>query len=287
MKLTLKDLKQSVKTIDGLELDDTIETLMEKAKEMYGYPVGVKLIYCGNILDKQKNLSDYFKDDNTNSFIVCMPEKTKSNSTQAQPTQAQPSQAQPTQAQPTQAQPTQAQPIQTPDPANVTYNEEQIRAFLIVFTQFMRISPDVFHTYCTSTGSFQNFILSNTFIPTIMRPMLQTSSQVMNAIQTGQNINIPIPIVANTNFNNVTNINNTIQNETEIFDEYVEDVENVENVANNLFAQPSTPANSLNAQDHENIQELTTLGFSVNIVTQAYLMSGKNKEITASLLFEL
>jgi hypothetical protein len=264
MKLTLKDLKQSVKTIDGLELDDTIETLMEKAKEMYGYPFGVKLIYCGNILDKQKNLSDYFKDDNTNSFIVCMPEKTKSNSTQAQPTQAQPTQAQPTQAQPTQAQPTQAQPIQaqptqaqpiqTPDPANVTYNEEQIRAFLIVFTQFMRISPDVFHTYCTSTGSFQNFILSNTFIPTIMRPMLQTSSQVMNAIQTGQNINIPIPIVANTNFNNVTNINNTIQNETEIFDEYVEDVENVENVenvadlenvANNLFAQPSNPANSL------------------------------------------
>ena len=39
--------------------------------------------------------------------------------------------------------------------------------------------------------------------------------------------------------------------------------------------------------DKENINQLTALGFSAEIVTQTYIICGKNKEVTASILFEL
>ena len=44
---------------------------------------------------------------------------------------------------------------------------------------------------------------------------------------------------------------------------------------------------TLSETDHANINELTQLGFSVDVATQAYIISGKNKEIAASVLFEL
>ncbi len=266
MKLTLKDLKQNTHTVENLELTDTVQSLAEKAKQAFNFPDGVKLIYSGKIMEHDKLLVDYFKDNSTNSFVVCMPEKPKPavSNTPVVNTPV------------TNTPVTNTPVVNTPVPVVNTYTDEQIRAFLLVFTQFMRMNPDVFHIFCTNPNQFQSFILGNTFMTTILRPILQTSTQVVNAIQTGQDIHIPIPVVSNITTN--TNTNTSSEEESEESEEIETVPEN-----QNLF----TTQNEFSAEDNMNIQELVMLGFPENVATQAYLMSGKNKAVAASLLFDI
>jgi hypothetical protein len=261
MKLTLKDLKQNTHTVENLELTDTVQSLAEKAKQAFNFPDGVKLIYSGKIMEHDKLLADYFKDNSTNSFVVCMPEKPKPAASNTPVTNTLV---------------TNTPVTNTPVPVENTYTDEQIRAFLLVFTQFMRMNPDVFHIFCTNPNQFQSFILGNTFMTTILRPILQTSTQVVNAIQTGQDIHIPIPVVSNITTN--TNTNTSSEEESEESEEIETVPEN-----QNLF----TTQNEFSAEDNMNIQELVMLGFPENVATQAYLMSGKNKAVAASLLFDI
>lgn len=303
MKLTVKDLKQNSHEIDNIEISDTIESLCVKVKELYGYTDGVRLIYCGRVLDKNKNISDYFNENST-GFIVCMPEK-KPNQPVSQPTSQPTSQSfnAPIHAQtyvPIQQTPMLTQQTQVPTQQiqnNNLYTREQVRALIVIFTQFIQTSPDVFHIYCTNQREFQNFLLSNDFMTTILNPMLASASQVVDAINNHQNIDIQIPVVANLNNrnnnrqNNNSNSNNSNNSYTEIINNLEQnsdqepEADMEENMIDNNTSQ-TTNLTNLNETDNNNIDELMQLGFTKEIATRAYLMSGKNKEIAASVLFE-
>ncbi len=334
MKLTVKDLKQVTHIIENLELTDSVESLCEKVQALYNFTDGVRLIYCGRIVDKTKTLGEYFKEDN-NSFVVCMPEKAKNiiNSTQETYTQAQAATPSPTPS-PTPT-PTQA-PSQTNTQARTqTYTSEQIRALLVVFMQFIRASPDVFYIFCTNQRAFQELLLSDMFANMVVTPMLDASTQIVNAINTNSEISIPVPVLTNNsrqqnifgNFNQsnqVPNIINTasanIQSQTSQTSQATHQsqqtqpvqINQILNSINQLNIEEdneedqeaqvdASPINQINQidqhirqaesqlteSDKNNIDELAALGFSTEIVTQTYIMCGKNKEVTASILFEL
>ncbi len=356
MQLTVKDLKQVTHVIDNLELTDSVESLCEKVQTLYNFTDGVRLIYCGRIVEKTKTLGDYFKQDN-NSFIVCMPEKAKSIVNQpiqtaqsSQPTQStQPTQpTQPSQTQHNTAQSNRTQthePQTNTDQQTHTYTTEQIRALMVVFMQFVRSSPDVFYIFCTNQRAFQELLLSDMFANMVITPMLAASTQIVNAINTNSDISIPVPVLTNNNrqqqnifgnfnpfnqinqinqsnqinqINQVPNIINTAsaniqtqttqtsqsgqQNQPVQINQILNSLNQLNIEEDNQEAQEdASPINQINqidqhirqaeAQltetDKNNINELTALGFSTEIATQTYIMCGKNKEVTASILFEL
>jgi len=232
--------------------------------------------------------------------------------------------------------------------------------------QFVRSSPDVFYIFCTNQRAFQELLLSDMFANMVITPMLDASTQIVNAINTNNDISIPLPLLTNNirqqnifgNFNqanltNPTNIINTVganqtnqtnqsnqpnqpnqpnqsnqpiqinqqnqpiqinqqnqpiqinqQNQPIQINQILNSInqlnieENQENQENALQINQINQINQidqhfrqteaqLNETDKNNIEELTALGFSSEIATQTYIMCGKNKEVTASILFEL
>ena len=370
MQLTVKDLKQVTHVIENLQLTDSVETLCHKVEELYNFTEGVRLIYCGRIIEKTKTLGEYFKEDN-NSFIVCMPEKAKTvinppvqePQTQStnQPNQQTQSTNQPNQQTQSTNQPNQ-QAQSTNQQAHTTYTSEQIRALMLVFMQFVRSSPDVFYVFCTNQRAFQELLLSDMFSNMVITPLLEASTQIINAINTNGDITIPIPVI--TNNQRQQNIFGQLYQQTQSTNQQTQSTNqqnqstNQQNQSTNQQTQPAQPTaipppsrhiqsvqsvqsvqsdnqqnisnnilntinnlnmsdqaginglemnqtNTINSQlnqieervrqaesqltdaDKENINELTALGFSAEIATQTYIMCGKNKEVTASILFEL
>jgi len=343
MQLTIKDLKQNSKIIE-VSHSDSIQHVMNKVKGVFQYETdcNVKLVYCGQILDKDKYVSDFIKDYTTDRFVVCIksnpPVQPTSNTQSSQNTQtSQTSQntqtsqtSQNTQTSQT-SQNTQnsqtsqtSQNTQNSQTSQTTYTEEQVRAVLMVFSQFIRVTPDVFYIFCVKPNEFQQFILGQTFTE-VMRSLLGSSSQVASAINTQQHINIPIPVLRNTNSSSANQVANSFQNlmnnssmnnslintnpdvvtQTDLQNDYNDqddqddqdyyddqngnDVISLSNEDLNIFnnfIETFSPAN-MTAQDNTNIDELVSLGFSKELCEQAYVMSNKDKSVAASLLLDM
>ena len=300
MQLTVKDLKQNSHVFTDIESDQTVANFAEEVKKVFNYTDSVRLIYCGKILEHNKLLSEYFKEVNT-GFIVCMPEKTKTETPQKS-TQMQ-SQPQPQQnttitsprlnTNPnlprlqTSAHAT-ANTTQNASSNNGTYTTDQIRAILLVFTRFIKVSPELFYLFSTNDAAFQSFILSPTFTNQVLQPLLESSSNVTTALQNGTDVAVEIPIYGtpnNTHVNNTnTNINttNVTNNETTGTDEVPD--------TTSLFDIPQTNddlSTTLTEQDKQNIKDLCEFGFQENYVTRVYLIANRNKEVAASMLYEL
>lgn len=256
MKLTFRNLKQISHEIDNIEPTDTIESICYKVKELYNFPDNARLIYCGRILEKHKTIQDYFSIDDSkkNNFVICIPEKSNKNEKVSQNVQEIDESIQHNVNINTEEE-QQEEIIQE---ENYTLND--IRSLVILYTEFLRSHPDIFHTFCTNSLSFQNFLTSDVFINSILKSLLQKCGQVTEAIDNRTDVIINIPIVQNNNISHTS-------------------------IESNLSSQ--NRQNNLTEQDKENIRELETLGFSNEITTEAYIMSGKNKELAKSALFEL
>jgi len=263
MQLTVKDLKSVTHEFTDVDSDILVSDFAQQVKQKYNYPEGIRLIYSGRILDQTKKMSEYFT-NMINGYIVCMPEKTK-NVVQA-PTHASASTPAPASV-----------PVSTHTPiANTTYTLEQIQTMMIVFARFIKTSPDIFYLFSTNDAQFQQFILSPIFMSGVLQPLASTSNQIVSAVQNGTDINVPIPIFGHTNgdlqstgTSQSTGISQTSTNE-----------------ANEPLSFSPDNSTTLSQDDHKNIDELCQLGFDKTIVTQAYVMAGKNKDLTASMLFE-
>jgi len=293
MQLTIKDLKHKEQVIDNLEITDTVESLCEKVKLKYEFTeeIGVKLIYCGRVLDKNKQLSEYFKESG-NNYVVCMQDRQKTQIQPVQPVQP----TQPTQpVQPVQpVQPTQpVQPVQPTQPTQPTqsvqnqtdmYSIEQVRAALIVYTQFIHSSPELFYLSCTQPQELINIMATEMFTTTIVRPILATTNQVIDAINNNSEVNVDIAIP-------IRSINHSIfQQRTQAQPQQQQQVQpqqqsQVPNAPINLF--DTTNNDNLSQTDLNNIEDLVSLGFPNDIAKQAYIMANKNKEMAASVLFEM
>ena len=156
-----------------------------------------------------------------------------------------------------------------------TYTIDQIRAFLIVFTRFIKMSPEVYHMFSTNDAAFQSFLMSQTFMNEMLNPILQSSSEIVSALQIGNDIAITVPIFSN-QFNDSTSPQTPPPTPSQ-----------TPQPTNNLFSTNSNETSTtLSAEDSRNIIELCELGFTEIQVMQIYMMTNKNKELTASLLYE-
>ena len=329
MKVTVKDLKHNSHELDNVDPEQTVGAFGQTVKELFKFPDGVRLIYCGRILDNNKKLSEYFTENNT-GFIVCMPQALP-KSTQSTQTQSiqnlNVSQNASTNVSPnasTNVSPNANQSSSTTAPTTLpttlpstlptlspmssntqTYTVDQIRAMMVVFARVLKVSPDLFYMFSTNDTQFQNFMLSPTFSNDILAPLLQSSNMIVNALQNGTDINVPIPIFGRRNNNtNTTNLNtlntlnttnttnttnlNTLNMTTtnpgstgnlpQTYDTYGDN--------NNLFTETEDMNTTLTEDDHKNIQELCQFGFPIDIVTQTYILTNRNKELAATMLFE-
>ena len=312
MKVTVKDLKHNSHELDDVDSEQTVGTFGQTVKELFKFPDGVRLIYCGRILENDKKMSDYFKENN-NGFIVCMPH------TQPKPPQSTPTQSTPTQSTPTQSQSIQSTPTNSNTSTNVspnanptssttaptsatsssipalstvssgnstqTYTVDQIRAMMVVFARVLKVSPDLFYMFSTNDAQFQHFMLSPTFSNDILAPLIQSSNMVLTALQNGTDINVPIPIFGRRNNNTNTTTNLNTLNMTTINPGTTGNLPQTHD-NNNLFTETEDINTTLTDDDHKNIQELCQFGFPIDIVTQTYILTNRNKELAATMLFE-
>ena len=315
MQLTIKDLKNITRVIDNLNLTDSVESLCDKVKNLYNYPNGVRLIYSGRVIDITKNLSDYFKED-TNTFVVCMPENSKPPQTQTQAQVQVQVQVQAPTVQ-TQTQSVQAQSVQA-QPESVGYSVEQIQATLILFMQFVRSSPDMLHMFCVDSQSLQNIMLSDLFVNTLLNPILSCTQPIVNAINSQTNISVSIPSFSNINSLFTNGQLSTFPPQSDSSAPTVPSAPSAPTVPSAPSA-PSTPSapsvpsaqtvpnptyndddddddededededeNKLNELDNLNIEELVSMGFTLETVTETYIMCNKSKEMTASVLVDM
>ena len=168
--------------------------------------------------------------------------------------------------------------VSAPTPiGNTTYTLEQVQAILMVFTRFIKASPDIFYMFSTNDAQFQQFMMSPIFMSGVLQPIASTSSDIMNAIHNGTDINVPIPIFGHTT-------NGIMQSTGTNLSSGTQQTTSGEN--NEPLTFSSDNSTTLSQDDYKNIDELCQLGFDKTIVTQAYVMAGKNKDLTASMLFE-
>ena len=277
MQLTVKDLKSVTHEFTDVDCDQLVSDFAQQVKQKYNYPDGVRLIYSGRILDQTKKMSEYFTNMN-NGYVVCMPEKTK-NTTSAPastPTSTPASVPASTPASVPASTPISAS-AGTPAVTNNTYSVEQVHAMMMVFTRFIKASPDIFYMFSTNDAQFQQFMLSPIFMSGVLQPIASSSTDIMNAIQNGTDINVPIPLFGNTT-SGLTPTTSTTPSTGPTQTTGESPLE--------PLTSPFDNSTTLSQDDHKNIDELCQLGFDKTIVTQAYVMAGKNKDLTASMLFE-
>ena len=294
MKLTVRNLKQQSEDFDDLELTMTVTEFADKVKMRYNFPEDVRLIYCGKILDQSKLLSDYFKETNT-GFVVCMPQKKQQQDvipvTQVAATVL------PTVA-PTVAPTVTPTVTSTLTPAvavtntqNAKYDIRQIRALLLVFMRLIKTNPILNFLHITTEEGIQNVLLDANFTsPTgPLQNILNQSSSIADAIDARQDFPIEIPgfDILPMNVPGLglglptmpTSTNTTSTGPVQTTD------------PDNMFALPVTTGTNngttLTEEDKTNIQELIQLGFTQQEATIAYVNAGKDKNLAASLLFEL
>ena len=270
MQLTVKNLQHVSHVFDDVNADDTVETFAGKVKEVFNYPDGVRLIYCGRILEKDKLMCDYFKEVN-NGFVVAMPEKSKPAPAPAPASASIPDTSVPNNTN---------LPTVTPTNSTQTYTLDQIRAMLFVFTRVIKATPDIFYTFCTNDAQFQQFLASPIFMNGILQPLASTSTSIMQSLQNGVDFTVPISMNALQTGLTSAGVSPTTISSTGP----VPTTGPLPDDAPLTFGDDNQT--TLTPNDHQNIQELCGLGFDVTLVTQVYVMSGKNKEVTASMLFE-
>lgn len=297
MKVTVKDLKQNSSEFDNIDPNQTVSEFANLVKEELKFVDDVRLIYCGRILDNDKPMSEYFKDTN-NGFIVCMPMKKPPapNSTLAvNSSVSNPSAVNRT---------SNSLPVMQPSGSTETYTADQVHAVLMLFYRILKISPDLFYLFSTNDKLFQEFMLSPVFSNQLLKHMLDNSATIVTAVQNGQDIAVPIPMYSYGNLSrtqNSQNMQNT-QNTSNLTSSVSLNTTNPETTnddnsngdGDNLFSTLNTDTSTLSStlsstltdQDRQNIQDLCQLGFAEDIVTQTYLMTNKNKELTAGMLFE-
>ena len=276
MKVTVRDLKQRSEDFDDIELTMTVTELADKVKTRYNFPEGVRLIYCGKILDHSKILSEYFKETNA-GFVVCMPEKKQQQIVVPAPTPATN----------TNVFPTVAPPVAVTNTQNAKYDIRQIRALLLVFMRLIKTNPILNFLHITTEEGIQNVLLDPNFTSENgpLQNILNQSSSIADAIDSRQDFPIEIP-----GFDimpmNVPGLGLPTTSTTGMGTGAMPTTH-----SENMFAQPVTTGTNvgttLTDEDKTNIQELVQLGFTQQQATIAYVNANKDKNLAASLLFEL
>lgn len=292
MQITVKDLKQNSHIFNDVDSDQTVSSFAEEVKKVFNYTDSVRLIYCGKILEYEKLLSEYFKEVN-NGFVVCMPEKSKQQTTMSIITPSESasvtepiSTRTPPPSRPLPMPSSMSIPVMQSTPNitnNMTYTIDEIRAILLVFSRFIKVSPELFYMFATNDASFQSLILSPTFTSQILTPLLESSNTVMQGLQNGTDIAVQIPIFGRTP---------TTTSQTHFTDG--DDVITTDEMSSNALDMVTTELNTteLNStaftvQDKENIRDLCEFGFQESHVMRVYVMANRNKELAASMLYEL
>ena len=292
MQITVKDLKQNSHVFNDIDSDQTVASFAEEVIKEFKYTDSVKLIYCGKILEHNKLLSEYFKEVN-NGYVVCMPEKTKkqTESVSATPVAPAASVAPTAPTNPvlnTNPNLPRLQPLQTNNNAN-TYSIDQIRAILLVFSRFIKVSPELFYMFCTNDANFQSFLMSPVFASQVLTPLVEGSTQVLTSLQNGTDVAVQIPIFGYPQNNN----NNTTNSGQETTTTSVSPTTGAQLSTNSdvlnmpITTEENTSTSTIfSEQDLQNIKDLCEFGFQESQVIRVYVMANRNKELAASMLYD-
>lgn len=290
MQITVKDLKQNSHVFNDVDSDQTVASFAEEVIQEFKYTDGVKLIYCGKILEHNKLLSEYFKEVN-NGYVVCMPEKTKKQ-TESVPAPA--PAPEPTQTPVLNTNPNlpRLQPMQASDDNTNTYSIDQIRAILLVFTRFIKVSPEIFYMFCTNDANFQSFLMSPVFASQVLTPIVESSTQILTSLQNGNDVAVQIPIFGYTQTQTNNSNNNTTNSEHEPPTSVSPTTGMTQSTNFDIVNTPITTGENTSTtttfsqQDLQNIKDLCEFGFQESQVIRVYVMSNRNKELAASMLYE-
>ena len=267
MKLTVRDLKQRSESFDELEMDQSVSDLAEEVKTRFGYPESVRLIYCGKILEHSKLLSAYFKETNQ-GFVVCIPER-KQGQTQVT----------------TVEQPSVQPSVQPTIEQNTTYNIRQIRAMLLVFMRLIKTNPILNFLHITTEEGLQSVILDPNFTSQNgpLQSILNQSSAVADSIDAKEDFPIQIPgfDIIPMNVPGLGSMSTSTSSTTGPM------VSTNNGPLNTPLTTNNTESTTLTEEDKQNIAELVQLGFTQQQATIAYVNAGHDKNLAASLLFEL
>ena len=203
----------------------------------------LKLMHNSKIVD-----ADMFSTLQDGAVLGCVTTKAPSSSTSStsstststatvvQQTDALPSDGQPSDAQSSDAKPTDAEPM---------YRFKNIKAFTIVFLNFIATNPQLRNAFLNNFGLLTTELIKNEDLEALMLNILSQSDSILQSMEKGQNIKLNM---------------NMSSKKMEKIDGQPDGVESIE----------------ITDQDSANIDQIIAMGFHPDRVVVEYLKNGKD-----------
>jgi len=245
--ITIKDCNGEQNVGIELENGDTYQTFLGKLKANFGNGL-IKLINCGKLI----NASNFHTLED-GAIVLCLtghPNDQSDNSTPVnKPPVNKPSVNKPPVNKPSVNKPSVNKPHsivvdQTDGDKQEKYCYKQVKATLIVFLDFVKNNPQLKHMYADDYSQLITEITHNSILDQIIKNILDQSGNIMEAMESGTEINV--------------NINGS--------------------------GDPPKNEDTLSAIDQQTIEEIISIGFDPTLVVQTYIETGKNKSETVNKL---
>lgn len=209
---------QPDETFEDIKLRIMKELSIDPSKQL-------KLMHKSKIID-----ANIFSTLQDGEILGCITTKAASSSTLSTST------VPATDAQPTDAQPTDAEPM---------YRFKNIKAFSIVFLNFIATNPQLRNAFLNNFGLLTTELIKNEDLDALMRNILSQSDSILRSMEKGENIKLNM---------------NMSSKKMEKMDGSVDGVESVE----------------ITDQDSANIDQIIAMGFHPDKVVVEYLKAGKD-----------
>jgi len=197
----------------------------------------LKLMHNSKIVD-----ADMFSTLQDGAVLGCVTTKAPSSSTSSTSTNTntatvvQQTDAQPSDAKPSDANPTDAEPM---------YRFKNIKAFTIVFLNFIATNPQLRNAFLNNFGLLTTELIKNEDLEALMLNILSQSDSILQSMEKGQNIKLNM---------------NMSSKKMEKIDGQPDGVESIE----------------ITDQDSANIDQIIAMGFHPDRVVVEYLKNGKD-----------
>lgn len=305
-----------------LKNDDVISSKLDQLKDLFNVSdeQNIRLIYAGAILDFNKSFADY--NIQNNDFIVVMvskkqkpPAPVASTPVSSPPVASTLAPAPPPAAVST-TEPVLAGWTSNPTDSEHLYSIEQIHAIQPLLMQVVIENPVFMMTLLTNPQQLGAMIAGQGFRP-IIRQLMQQSQGIVDVIRSGNGsvaIGMNLSMQPTTGANPFTNttasasiVNTNSHGADDDYDtddtgdtgyddessDMTNPVSQLEQIITNFassipLAPTSSSQETLTDDDMEKINGLVTmLNVSVEMAKSAYLQSGKNADLAATLLMEM
>lgn len=258
MIVTVKNTRGDTQTIeitDDMTVAQMAELTMEKFNVDKTQYSTVKLILKGKVLSNETKVINA-DGINSNMAFIMLPEKKKQETNQS-------------------TVPKQDYKVTPPENQNDTYNQQQSYMASLVFLSILRNHPTFSYLLFAEKDTFFDVIANNKGFKDMHKKLLVNSDKYIELMKAGKPItleDIDTQISLPLNGNQIPSIitKQTSQNNQK------------EQVEVNIQEE----VNKFTQEDYINIEQLVSMGFKKDKAVVAYIITGKNIELAASILTE-